>query len=81
TYIEEAHGLSRAVPDYNLKFQVCELQNSVQSVQFAAESSVKKVPTLSYKIKAIPKAIYIAAALKAPNDDALMSTPDVFARI
>lgn len=80
-YIDQAHGLSQAVPDYNLKFQICELQNSVQTISFKASDIIKKIPVVTYKIKAIPKAIYVAATMKAPNDESLMSTPDLFARI
>ena len=80
-YIDEAHGLSRHVPDYNHKFQVVELQNSVQTVSFLETDISKTIPTMSYKIKAIPKAIYLAATLKAVSEDHLMSTPDVFTRI
>ena len=80
-YVDAAHGLSQTVPDYNMKFQICELQNSVQQVSFSATDKQKNLPILSYKIRAVPKAIYIAAVLKADNDDDLINTPDVFCRI
>ena len=80
-YIDKAHGLSMATPDYNMKFQVCELQNTTHTVKFEADKPVKTASVLSYKIRALPKAIYVAAVLKAESDDALLRTADVFARI
>ena len=83
-YIDQAHGLSLATPDYNMKFQVCELQNTTHSIDFvpsATSTDSQTVPVLSYKIRALPKAIYIAAVLKAGSDDEILKTADVFARI
>ena len=82
TYVEEAHALTAGVPDYKLKHTICELQNTVHQVTFGSSNTQIRVPVISYKLKAIPKAIIIAATLDSPDgDDSLMTTPDLFARI
>ena len=80
-YIKDAHGLGQKIPDYNLKMQICEVQPYVQSVKFAATDNQKTLSALRYPLRAIPKAVYIAATMKANNDDDVINTPNVFARI
>lgn len=69
------------VNKYAVGFPTVEMSNNIREINFRTTENTVAVPSLEYDLRAIPKAVYIAAKLKQDGSNTTIGTADVYARI